>query len=258
MKRSAAILLIVGLLLAAPAWAAEQVTTVPEPKWPASGRGEFAFVFNGQVGSVGRTEFMTGRGPEDIRVHTAEHDLNARLFTELVIIGGREYERNGADTRWRSRGARGAAETFVPVGNPFAFVSRENATMYTLGDVTVDGVATTQYQIQLDVSKLGDPNVTSAKEDLFIGKNDGYLYRGQVTYRGKDPREVDGESDFILVFRMFDANRPVVIGAPSSHLVDAQSIRSMAGRYEFAGARALPPWAHSLVYHGLVALGRAP
>lgn len=258
MKRSASILFIVGLLLAAPAWAAEQVMTVPEPKWPASGRGEFAFVYKGQVGSVGRTEFMTGRGPEDVRVHTAEHDLQARLFTELVIMGGREYRRNGADTRWRSGSARGAAATFLPVGNPFAFVSHENATMYTLGDVTLNGVATTQYQTQLDVSKLGDPNLISAKEDLFIGKNDGYLYQGQITYRGKDPQAADGESDFILVFRMFDPNRPVVIGAPSSDLVDARSIRSTAGQHEFPGARAVPPWAHSLIYHGLVALGRAP
>jgi len=258
MKRCASIVFIVGLLLAAPAWAAEQVMTVPEPKWPASGRGEFAFVYNGQVGSVGRTEFMTGTGRENLRVHTAEHDLNARLFTELVIIGGREYRRDGADTRWRSNSVRGAAETFLPVGNPFAFVSHENATMYTLGDVMVDGVETTQYQIHLDVSKLSDPNLTFAKEDLFIGKNDGYLYRGQVTYRGKDSREADGESDFVLVFRMFDPNRPVVIGAPSSDLVDARSIRSTAGQHEFPGARAVPSWARSFIYHGLVALGRTP
>lgn len=77
------------------------------------------------------------------------------------------------------------------------------------------------------------------------------LARTQGALRG------DGE-DFILVFRMFDPNRPVVIGAPSSDLVDARSIRSAAGQHEFPGARAVPPLAHSLIYHGLVALGRAP
>ncbi len=252
MKPIASILLVVSLLLAGTAAAAERTSAVPEPQWPASGRAEYAFVFNGKVGQVARVEFMTGSGPQDIRVHTAEIDLPPDRLTELVIIGGRQYERTGVETRWRASALRGGGDAFLPMGNPFAFVSRENGIVYRVGDVTVDGVATTQYQTHLDVSKLGDSNLISAKEDLFIGKNDGYLYRGQVTYRGRDAQM--GEAEFAFVFRMFDVNAPVVIGAPPNELVYGQANRSAAGHSQFMGAQLVPSWAHSFVYRGLQAL----
>ncbi|PLS83546.1 MAG: hypothetical protein CYG59_00795 [Chloroflexi bacterium] len=252
MKLLSLILLVVSLLLATPVLAAERATAIPEPKWPASGRAEYAFVFDGEVVQVARVEFMTGNTSQDIRVHTAEIDLLPNRLTEIVIIGGQQYERTGVETRWRSGSTRGPADVFLPMGNPFAFVSHENSTAYRVGDVTIDGVEMTQYQTHLDVSKLGDPNLISAKEDLFIGKNDGYLYRGQVTYRGRDPQL--GEGEYALVFRMFDVNPPVVIGAPPSSLVDGGSIRSASGRSQFTGAQFMPTWAHSFVYRGLQAI----
>ena len=225
MKRLMSILFVIGLMLfAVPARAADVVSTLPELRWPASGRFEFAIAFEGSALLVSQTRFVVGRTPQEDQYHSVTRNLARPEALEEIVVGGRSYSRLTAETRWKSRPYDPDQAFFNPRGEPLRMLPSGNATVIRVGDVNIAGAPTTQYQIPLDPKLTDVPTATAAKLDLFIGKNDGYLHKGQVTIR--TPLEEGGPAgDFVYVYRVYDFNAPVVIGPPPADLIDAQAIR---------------------------------
>lgn len=228
MSRALSLVFVVVLLIARPVRAAEIVSSIPEPQWPASGRVFLAMTVNGETFAVGRIEFIAGATPQDVRYHLVIQSLDGTSLSEEIGVGGRVYMRANAETRWTTR-PYNPPEDFYPRGDPVAaFSPRTHATLVRVGDVSLDGIATTQYQYHVAADALpGD--LRAVKLDLFIGQSDGYLYQEQLAYRAV--RDESGqEKEFGFVLRLHDANAPMIIGAPPANLVDAQSMSARGRR----------------------------
>ena len=224
MSRVYTLVFAVVLLVTAPVHAADVVEDIPEPNWPASGRILYVSTLNDEPLRVGRIEFVAGATPQDVRYHEVAQDVDGTRVEEVIVVGGRSYLRVNSETRWTSR-PYNPPEDFYPHGDPLAlFGPRKGATLLRVGDASIDGIATTQYQFQVAPANVpGD--LRSVKLDLFIGKADGYLYQEQLTFRtvlAKGEPEV--ELGFVL--RLRDVDAAVIIGAPPDNLIDRTSLKT--------------------------------
>ncbi len=227
MSRTISAVFVVLLLVAPPVHAADVVGTIPELKWPASGQVFLALTANGEINAVGRIEFIAGATPQDVRYHLVIKSLDGTDVNEEVVVGGKYYLRTNAETRWKGR-PYNPPEDFYPHGDPVAtFSPREHATLVRIGNVSLDGIPTTQYQYHVAPDRLpGD--LRAVKLDLFIGVADGYLYQEQLAYRAvRDPSGHEKEFGFVL--RLHDVDAPVIIGAPPANLVDPVSMSTRQG-----------------------------
>ncbi len=251
-KRIASLLLGLSLcLIALPAAAAERVASLPDIAPVVSGRFDFALAVNKQVLGYGQGEFSG-----DL-VHAVFVDAIENSLVEIVTTPDRVYVREGVQTRWVTAPVE---QLDVPVSGPATpAVPAGDIAIYRVGDVDVAGAPTTQYQINLgsagmlpaDLMETG--GLKSAKLDLFVGVNDRYLHKMQVTTVVADPQLGDVELELVMRFSAF--NQPVVIGAPPADLVDELPMR--AASYKFGGSRALPSWTRPLFADRLSDLRRA-
>lgn len=236
LKRIMSILFVAGLFMsAAPAFAAEVVTTPPQITAVRSQRYDLAYAIRLERGQA---VLQYGKGEETAdRSHTVYVDNTDGTVTEEVVIGDTVYVRQNKDVRWKS--GKLSTDT-TPVTMPSD--STMQPTIYRVGDTEVNGVATTQYQFAIDPKGFSDdPEVTatltSAAVDLFIGKNDGFLYKLEFTLRGTDK---DLGAFTISILEVYSAfNQPVTIGAPPSNLVDPAPART-ASKVTFPGLPHMP------------------
>lgn len=218
MQRLMSVLFGVLLLLSStPNQALAQTIAVPALKWPASGRLDYATVTNGIVENVGKIEFISGSTPQDVRFHEVEHFLQENKVIEGVVSNGTYYSRVNTDTRWTVR-SYVPGDDFYPAGDPLSGRPGNMLRGVRIGEVDIAGEATTHYQVHLSPSTFG-PLAQAVKIDVFIGNNDGYVHKGQLTLTG--PVEQNGPVvDYIFVYRVYDFNVPVVVGTPPADLVD--------------------------------------
>ncbi|MDP9316590.1 MAG: hypothetical protein M3R24_38015 [Chloroflexota bacterium] len=254
--RCTAILLVVGLLLiVVPIHAAERITTLPPVAPLSSGRFDVALALNKQVLGYGQGEFGGSAA------HVVFVDATQDMLIEVVVIEDRVYVRQGVQERWIVTSATAGA---LPVGGPMApglpmngTVPLEGGELFRLGDATVAGAPTVQYQFMLDPATLPaqlpvESGVERVKADLFVGQNDNYLHKLQVTVLGSTPETGPIEMEVVMVFANF--NQPVVVGPPPAHLVDQLQTPTATQRYQSLGSRVLPHWSQPLFARGLGAL----
>ena len=229
------------LLIVSPVLAAERISSIPEPTPHNSGRLDLAFDINQLVPIVGKAEFSGDR------VHAVLKDLINNETIEIVVIGDTTYTRMNEERRWKmERGSAGAA----PIANPVPAVGPEDLTFWRVGDADVNGNPTTQYQAQVSQSALqrgGESPFTGMKLDSFIGKNDNFLHKSQVTLSGNDPDLGPLTFQIVTVFSAF--NQPMVIGAPPEDLVDPARAGSSYRAYKVA--RGLPSWARAVLPYAM-------
>ncbi len=254
--RVLSLLFIVGLFFGiGSARAAEPVSALPEVKAPTSGRFDFALAINQQVLGYGKGEF-TGTA-----VHAVFVDAQQDQLIELVLVGDQLFLREGVEPRWL--GTRLDVQD-VPIAGPATpTLPDEGLAITNVGTAEVGGVPTTQYQISIDPAQLAAvsgaetgalPNTTGlneAKVDLFIGANDTFLRKVQLTAQVPDPQLGNVTLEAVLVFSAL--NEPVVVGPPPANLVDQLPVQA-ASRYGFAGAQLVPAWTRPVFGEGLARL----
>jgi hypothetical protein len=251
-KRITALLLALSLcLIALPVSAAERVATLPDIAPVLSGRFDFALAVNKQVLGYGQGEFSGDR------VHAVFVDAIENSLIEIVTTSDRVYVREGAQTRWV---AAPVEQLNVPVSGPATPAMPSGDLMiYKVGDADVAGASTTQYQIDLGAAGMlpsdfmQTSGIKSAKLDLFVGANDRYLHKMQITMVANDPQLGDIEMELVMRFSAF--NQPIAIGAPPADLIDELPMR--AASYKFGGSRLLPTWARPLFANRLLELRQA-
>ncbi len=254
--RIASILFVVGLLLVAvPARAVEPVTSLPPINPVTSGRFDFALAINQQVFGYGQGEFV------GTSAHAVFVDAQRNHLIEVVISGDRLYLRQGVEPRWLATALDAGA---LPVSGPAApMLPITGAQIVQIGNAEVAGTSTMQYQIMLDPAQLAaaplpggasmpaGAGITAAKIDLFVGTNDNYLRKVQVTVQSTEPQLGEVTLELAMVFSAL--NEPVVVGPPPANLVDELPTRA-ASRYHFAGTELLPSWSRPFFAHGLTTL----
>lgn len=254
--RVLSLLFIVGLFFGiGSARGAEPVTVLPEVMTPTSGRFDFALAINKQVLAYGKGEFTT------TGVHAVFVDEQQGQLIELVLVGDQLFLREGAEQRWL--GTRLDVQD-VPIAGPATpTLPDEGLAITNVGTAEVSGVATTQYQIAIDPAQLaavpgagadalaGSAGLNEAKVDLFIGTNDSFLRKVQVTAQAPDPQLGNVTLEAVLVFSAL--NEPVVVGPPPANLVDQLPVQA-ASRMGFAGAQLVPAWTRPVFGEGLARL----
>ncbi len=243
-KRFTTVLFVTGwLLIAAPVFAAERVDTIPEPKFSATGRSDYVFAINKVVIGYGKAEFAPCASGQDC-AHTVSVDLRGNQVTETIAVGSTEYVRQNNERRWKTRTPQPPFEGFFPE-LPLA-----DDLHYRIGDIEINGVLTTQYQLQVSPARL-PAGLTAANLNLFLARSDNTVYKTQVTTLGADPKLGTLEIESVVVFK--DHNQPVVIGPPPAGLVDAASAHAFTDE-AFAGGQFLPSWAAPLFVRELAHL----
>ena len=248
-KRITSILFVVALLLAiSPARAAERVNTIPQPRAVTSGWFDMVFAINKQVLSYGQGRFSGDR------VHLVSVNAQDNSRVEVIAAGDTVYVLLPGQQRWVSGRANELGED-VLVSAPAAPELPEDAPIFLVGDADVGGNVTSQYQIPVDPRELNADNevpgltFNAAAVDFFIGKNDGYLHKVQVTLRGREERIGDFVAEFVIVFSRF--NTPVEVGIPPANMVDPLPARTAASRYMLSGPTTLPSWARPVLALGI-------
>ncbi len=215
MKRtSISLLFAAGLLLSVvPALAAERVSSLPETTPYSSGRTDYVYARNKQVLQYGQEEFTRDA------IRAVYVDVASNIRTEAITVGGATYYREGSAARWTSRAT--TAED-PQAGGPLtlAIAPEGGDIVHLIGDAMVGDIPTTQYQIAPPASELAE-GLTSYAQDIFIGKNDGYVHKIQFTFRGNyGPGPVEEE----IIIVISGHNQPISITAPPSDIVDPQTM----------------------------------
>jgi hypothetical protein len=254
-KRLTTLLLTFALLLvAAPAMAAERVATLPSITPVTSAFLDFAL-----AGSL--TEPTTGAPVQLILAYgqgRVSGDRAAITFVdgttgerlELIMIGERIFVRTPDQPLWVEVRLD---DVDLPVADPAAPVvpMEGDLVIYRVGDATVRGVPTVQYQIPIDVAPTtpvpGAPapeGITSTVIDMFVGTADSYLHKMQTTVRATDPDLGVIAVEFPIDFSRH--NQPQVIEAPAPDQIVGIAANSMR-TLRVPGGHAMPRWMRAVV-----------
>ncbi len=242
MKRLVSMLLVVAVLLpAVPAFAAEEVAALPEIKQPSSARLDGIILVNNMPVQWGKGVVAGDR----LHLAVVNPTPATTGVAEVVVIGQRVYVRFNQETRWKATTVD-AAE--FPTNAPTIAEQPLNyATIFRVGEATVNGAPTIQYQARIDVAAVPDSEgLEAAKADAFIGTSDAYLHKYQFMISGiLDPEMGRAVLDGVFVYSAFNAS--VTIGAPPQNLVDQMAAREIARLFQFPGAEVVPLWVRPLV-----------
>ena len=249
MKRLVAVMFAVLTLLASPAMAVEPVTTLPEVKPVESGRIDLAVTINKDVILFAKAEFAGDR------LHAVAVDVEGRQVIEIVVIANRLYLRQNTNPRWQATTVEidepGDVEDVVGID---LSELEESIKLYNLGTVNVRGIATTQYQAQVDPVLLDAPNNVDYAFNLnaFIGNADSFLHKFQATI-------LDASTGRAMLLEtpldIFDFNQTIVIGAPDPPLGAEVGSLAVMERADLPGANVLPFWMRPLEEYSLKAKG---
>ena len=240
-----ALFAVATLALAIPASAAEQVDVFPTITPVNSAALDFVVVIDQEPLVVGKGEF------EADRAHVVAMIPQTGEVVEVVVVGDRIYVRENDDERWLGDTLEGMAPA-GPVPDPQQLLDEGLFLLFLVGDVDVNGVATTQYQLRENPANYPDDyEVTSELWlDLFVGADDAYLHKLQLSARTVDPAA--GEPESLAVPIMLSRfNQRFDIGAPPPDLVDEVDELSAAGPAWLAALPQLPPWARPLAARAL-------
>ena len=205
-----------ALLLFAIPVTAEEVSQLPAIRPFASARVQFAFALQDQVMLVGQGVLAGDRK------HVAMAQYDPDITLEVVTIGQYVYLRVGDADRWLvssadPRSVPGDPPDLATIG------ATDTVEQITLeGDAEVEGAPATQYRLRLRPQPAADApgeNPPAAYfVDLFVGREDGYLHKYQVTRPGDGSEGGEAASVAAFVYSNFD--EPVVVNTPPSNLVD--------------------------------------
>jgi hypothetical protein len=231
-----------------PAFAApELIDEAPAPKAFSSARFDFATSLTATI--EGETISLPVQGGRGVLTadgyHIAYYDALENVVFEVIVIGNTTYVRTGNNTRWQA--------TTVDPTTPVADVEELPAgsvAIYRLEDqVTVRGVPTIQYQLQINPSVFDEEDgIRAYNYNQFLAVADNTLAKDQITVVANDPTlgdyAIEAPSEY------YGFNDPAnVVNRPPADQVDAAQID-----LDFPGADALQPWARPFVAQQLAEL----
>jgi hypothetical protein len=221
MRTRFVLVLVALLLIAVPAHAAERIRhdQVPQVTWPATIKLRQVITHNGVPTTIFGTLVSNVDDQFAVRGWNIEFDEQGRpdLTQEVIFVGGRTYWRQQNETRWymTSKVPIMPSPSLFDLDYPLKDTEHPSVLVSRVGDVTVDGVLTTQYQYAMPQSHLPG-YLSSAKFDYFIGKANAAPIKWQwsmVDVRGDEPvlRE--------WIVDAYDHGVPITIVAPPAELV---------------------------------------
>jgi hypothetical protein len=201
------------LSAAGPVLAAERVEKLPDIKPSMSGRFDLALALNEQAFIVGKGEVASATRAHFVLKALPVAPGGRESTIEIVVYDGKTYTRLDNNPQWTEE-----SQTDIPVSAPTGQpavdhgVDLSNAPISSIGTTEVAGTATDQYQIW--INQQAD-ELDYFKLDFFIGRQDRYLHKYQVTAVGMDPDL--GELKIETVVRLYDFDDPnIVVGPPTN------------------------------------------
>jgi hypothetical protein len=246
--RVMALVMALAMALALAQGAAAQTTpgAFPEVKAPDSAK----FDLTGSISSEGETIPLSGSGAFGPGQFMMDLTLTApagassgpdAIVLSAIVLDDKLYFKLGGlglegDDKWYVSDlddVTGGATGMLP-GMPGSMADLqavlEALTITEVGKETINGAATTQYRIDIDLEKLNEfassapgtmptevPEGTALVFNVWVGDQDMYVHRFSMnfdTVLAVDEREEDLSFDFTITFKEFNA--PVSITAPAN------------------------------------------
>lgn len=231
-RRWQPLLLLLMLLAATPALAAEPVASLPAVRASNSGRFDLAVAINdltlivgkGEVASATRAHFVLKLLP--LAAGMGETTI------EIVEYDGTTYTRLDDDPQWY-RETQTDLPVAAPVGQPAVdpAIDVSSAQPYSIGAVDVAGTPTDQFQLWINKPAS---DVDYLKIDLFVGRQINYLSKLQLTTVGTDPDL--GAIKLETVTRLYDFDAAnIVVGPPRNAIAAPGAARGLMPALRGAG-----------------------
>lgn len=223
MRRRTPLLVVAALLalLVFPAAAAPtRVDALPTAAPFTRARFDFAVVAGGQPFAYGKGEFESATRMH-LTLRSAPMQGMEEMTVEVVLYDGVTYTRENDSTQWYMEGGQ-PVESVPEVGMPTDMVGDVPAdTPITLiGERDVAGTLTDQYQIW-----LGADETSFGTVDLFLGRQQAYLHKMQVTVY----EDIEAPfATFGLDYRFYDFDSPAITVARPANAVERPSGQSVA------------------------------
>jgi len=251
-KRLGSVLLVILLLLvAAPALADERLTALPTFSQPASGALDIAVAIRVPPTAAQATAIAYGHGIfSGDRLQLSFVDTMSGESIDILVIGTQVYARPTGSGKWT---VINPADATLPISSP----TMEAAPADMMPTITridqseqVQGVDTSHYQLWIsaanlpsavaDVLKQG--GIETLTEDMFVGVADNMLRKQQSNVMGTDPQAGAYKIETPVVYSAI--NQPQTIEAPPPDLIQTVVATSLA---HVPGAKALPAWERPVV-----------